>query len=346
MSSPTLKDRCDSFKSIHVDKSSNLKEEIEKLPPELKDLWRKRQFAKFLKNVENDLAAKENEGERRHAKDLSEIILPFLLELGCSFDNNVHKLIISCYLKVTADSAEQRLSIARSCNRYVDSVLSRERLELVPDVAEILAFSVQELIPLSEEQTFKVEEEMRLEFQKQIGSHISRVSKCKYALQEIALKFMDKLYIYPLDSTFPELPGVYFIYHVGKIQLYEESQVFPSARYPVYVGMSKDNIARRLRDHHKKIEDTKKRTLRRQQNETEGVKLELTDFVVRFMIVDVAHYAPCIEGMLIEYFNPVWNSEAMKFSFGSGDRLGNLWYEFHNRRDPKTIENVLSYLKI
>ena len=33
---------------------------------------------------------------------------------------------------------------------------------------------------------------------------------------------MDKLYIYPLDNTtLPERPGVYFIYHVGKTQLYE-----------------------------------------------------------------------------------------------------------------------------
>ena len=95
--------------------------------------------------------------------------------------------------------------------------------------------------------------------------------------------------------------------------------------------MSQTNIADRLRDHRGKIK--------------KASKLELTDFVVRFMIVDIEHYIPCIEGMLIEYFNPAWNSQATKLSFGS-NRAENLWNKFHIEEDRETIKNVLRDLKI
>ena len=86
-----------------------------------------------------------------------------------------------------------------------------------------------------EDQTLKVEEELRKQTDLSVSS---RFFGHKYVLQQIALNFMDKLYIYPLDNTtLPERPGVYFIYHVGKTQLYERSQVAPSTRYPVYVGI-------------------------------------------------------------------------------------------------------------
>ena len=160
-------------------------------------------------------------------------------------------------------------------------------------------------------------------------------------LQRTALNFLEQLYNYPLGSTFPRRPGVYFIYHVGKTQLYEGSQVFPSTSYPVCVGMSRTNIANRLRDHCRKI----KRASNPEQL-TEGGKLELTDFMVRFMTVDNKYYAPSIELMLIEYFSPVWNSETMAFSFGNANDDQNLWYRFHMDKDTETIENVLSDLKI
>lgn len=366
MSSPNLTDRCDSFKSTHVGKSSSLEEEIETLPEKMKRFWLRRQFVQFLQTFRRHLSCFPKNGKTLAARRLVKIIittLPFLSEFGFSFDKDVHHWIISCYKKCLNIltgfvDIELQQSLARSCNRYVDNVLSTGRLGLVSDVeyiaenivlvGKLLAFSAEELIKLSEDQTFKVEEKLRLEFQKQSDLSVSRFSGHRYVLQRIALEFMDKLYIYPLEDTkFPQLPGVYFIYHVGRKQLYKGSQVFPSTRYPVYVGKSETSIANRLRDHRQKIKSANESVQSTDgQQRTEVVKLELTDFVVRFMIVDIEYYAPCIERMLIEYFSPVWNKEAMKFSFGSGDCPGNLWHEFHHRRDPKTIENVLRYLKI
>ena len=111
-----------------------------------------------------------------------------------------------------------------------------------------------------------------------------------------ALQLMDKLYIYPMDPEilkFLKRPGVYFIYYVGETDLYEGSQVSPSTHYPVYVGQSKNNIGNRLRVHYKKIEEAK--------------NLHLTDFVVRFMILNNEYQPLTIEKRLIEDFSPVWN---------------------------------------
>ena len=76
------------------------------------------------------------------------------------------------------------------------------------------------------------------------------------------------------------------------------------------------------------------------------MKLELSDFVVRLMNVDIHHYVPCIESMLIEYFSPVWNKQVMAFSFGNAKDEENLWHKFHISKKRDTIENVLRYLKI
>ena len=349
MTSPKQKvqDRYVSFKSIHVGKFNNLEEEIKKLPDELKDDWNNRKFKEFLEKVKRIIK------RRRLQHDEINATLPFLPELGYSFDHNIHSEIYECYSKLldlckegrfsTAESVQQRL--ASSINRYVDNILCTEREKICPDITRLLTF----LSKNCKEQTLKVEEEMRLNFQKQKDLSVSsRFYRPKYVLQQIALNFMDKLYIYPLDSTtFPERPGVYFIYHVGKTQLYEGSQVSPSTRYPVYVGMSRWSIADRLRKHLGKIEIASKPKQSTESQQTEGVKLELSDFMVRFMIVDIEHYVPSIEGMMIEYFSPVWNSEAMAFSFGNAKKDSeNLWYKFHNDKDQKTIDNVLGDLKI
>lgn len=199
-----------------------------------------------------------------------------------------------------------------------------------------------------EEHTLKVEEELLLTNSE--GQRFDRSSFFgqKYVLQRIALAFLENsCRIYSLGSQeFPEHPGVYLIYHVGEIQLYEGSQISPSTRYPVYVGMSETTIAARLEEHC--------RIIKKGEQLTET--LEMTDFVVRFMIVDNKYYARPIEGMLIEYFNPVWNSETrtMRFSFGSvktNPRRGdpgadNVWYKYHILKDLDTIEDVLDKLKI
>ncbi|KAJ7376069.1 hypothetical protein OS493_037178 [Desmophyllum pertusum] len=109
------------------------------------------------------------------------------------------------------------------------SNLTEEKVGLVPNqfIKYLGELSDNEI----KEQTFKVEEELRLEFQKKSGS---RNSGYICVLQRIVLEFM--------DNEFPERPGVYFIYYVGKTKLYEGSQVSTSNDNPVYVGQSKKSI--------------------------------------------------------------------------------------------------------
>ena len=305
---------CESFKSIEVGKLNNLEKEIGKLRDgKLKDHWNKRKYKEFLERFKCIIEGKK-------LLTVIDKTLPFLPELGYSFDLNVHKGICECYSKLLDLYEKDRLFhsragsakriLPRSINRYVDNVLCTKREKICPDIQRLLMFLSKNDC---EEQTLKVEEELCLIFQKQKGFPVSRVFRTKYVLQQIALNFMDKLYVYPLASKFPKRPGVYFIYHVGKTQLYEGSQVSPSTRNPVYVGMSQTSIADRLRDHLRKVNLTsagKKKSTASQQTEgkkirkiktsagkkkstasqqTKGMKLELTDFVVRFMIVQGCH---------------------------------------------------------
>ena len=345
----------EAFKNTLVGKSCNLKKKIEKLPEELRKLWINREFISFLDKFKDIISIVPNDKRQRKAisTDIQEKItpvLPFLPELGYSFDNEVHKRMHARYkhlLKLCDgpkhSSGELRREVASSSNKYLVNILCPKRKKFCTD-----DFFKQHLTFISgrwEEQTLKVEKQFKS--QKQSDLSVSRFYGHKYNLQQIALDFLDQSYIYPLNyTTFPPLPGVYFIYHVGETQLYEGSQISPSTDYPVYVGMSRKSIADRLRDHRGKIEKASKTEQLTKTQQTELVKLKMTDFVVRFMIVDIQHYAPSIEGMLIEYFSPVWNSQTTPFAFGSGDRRGNLWHEVHINKDPKTIENVLRALKI
>ena len=362
----------EAFKSSLVGKSCNLKDEIEKLPEELRKRWIDREFRSFLVKFK-DIISNVLTDERRMTGIFADIqhkinlVLPFLSQLGYSFDNEVHKRIHECYDELSKLCSDlERLPgefprrVASSSNKYLVNILCPERKIFCTD-----DFMKQHLKFISgrwEEQTLKVEMEFKSHEQRDLS--VSRFYGHEYDLQQIALDFLGKSYIHPLnDTTFPPLPGVYLIYHVGKTQLYEGSQVSPSTRYPVYVGMSQTNIANDLEDHRQNIEKASEpeQSAESQETDKEGekekertergsrrevVKLELIDFVVRFMIVDIEHYAHSIEGILIEHFNPVWNRQTMAFSFGNAKDSGNLWYKFHISKDPKTIENVLRDLKI
>ena len=243
----------EAFKNYLVGKSCNLKEEIEKLPGELRKLWIDREFKSFLEKFQ-DIST-------RRKKVISTKVLPFLPELGRSFDNEVHKRILACYKDLSKLWKDQeRLSgelprmVASSSNKYLVNILCRERKIFCTN--DVMEQHLKFVSRLWEEQTLKVEEELRREFQTQSDSSVPDFFGHKYVLQQIALNFMGKLYIYPLfGSEFPKHPGVYFIYDVGKTQLYEGSPVFPSTRHPVYVGMSTKNIAKRLEGHRKNIKD-------------------------------------------------------------------------------------------
>lgn len=83
MSSPNLTDRCDSFKSTHVGKSSSLEEEIETLPEKMKRFWLRRQFIQFLQTFRRYLSCFPKNGKTLAARRLRVKIiittLPFFI---------------------------------------------------------------------------------------------------------------------------------------------------------------------------------------------------------------------------------------------------------------------------
>ena len=157
----------------------------------------------------------------------------------------------------------------------------------------------------------------------------------KYMLLEISVKFVEKLPLFPLpgsgdiDKRF-QYPGIYLIYYVGAKSLYK-GLVSSSKDQPIYVGMSTVSAFTRLNIHRGRLEKAK--------------DLQVQDFKVRFMSLDIEHYAPCIEGMLIEYYSPLWNDTAVKLSFGNANDESNNWYKYHVNKDDKTIENIVENVK-
>ena len=366
MAEPDLTKLSTAFESLRVDNDDKLHEELEELPEELRHLRNERNFQQFLREF-NTILEKLNRPGNSVAEKGTEIsklnaILPFLSELGKSFDPKIHQQLNACYFSCEKYLAKEKngtlqrrsrsrnesqrrehlaslcntleRGLASSCNRYIINVLCTERMEFAPSdcIGRYLNISKHLLSePELKKQTLNVEDTLT-EFRKPEGASSGRG---KYILQGISLEFMNKLYIYPLDSqmsTFPKRPGVYFIYYVGKTrELYQGSQVFSSTDLPVYIGKSETSICIRLIDHHGKIKKAK--------------DLNLSDFVVRFMIVDIKYYAPCIEGMLIEHFNPVWNSEAVGFSFGNGNSADNTWNKYHIQQLERTINTMLARLR-
>lgn len=150
-------------------------------------------------------------------------------------------------------------------------------------------------------------------------------------LFEAAAEFESTLKIwFKLDGKFRKLPGVYFLYYIGDHELYTGRGIFGSQNVPLYIGMSTSNISARLKDHHAKI--------------VVAEDLDVADFAVKVMFVDNRHYAPCIEGMFIEHFAPIWNKETLGICFGAGEN--SLWKKVHVDKDPESIGIVLERLKI
>lgn len=156
-------------KSSLVGESCNLKDEIEKLPEELRKLWIDKKFTTFLDKFK-DIISTDVPQYSIHP------VLPFLSELGNSSDDEVHERIHKCYKELSkicngleSLSGELSRSVASSSNKYLKNILCSERKRFCTD-----DFMKQHLTFISdkwEEQTFKVEEEMRLEFQKQKEAH-------------------------------------------------------------------------------------------------------------------------------------------------------------------------------
>ena len=154
-------------------------------------------------------------------------------------------------------------------------------------------------------------------------------------LQEIAVEFARRLPISSFATSINYLtrgpyPGVYLIYYVGETSLYR-TLVNGSRDRPIYIGMSETDILDRLKDHRKKVEDAK--------------DLELRNFAVRFLIVDIKYYAPAIEGALIEFYNPLWNDKKVKFNFGNANKNNNNWKKYHVIQNESTIAEMIKLVR-
>ena len=330
------------FPSKHKDRRDEVLRAEEKLPTDLQQLLSNGDYKQFLEEALSEFASNLK---------LSKCLLAICPVLGLSNEKEVHKLVQQ-FFSVNCDDQEIR-DITGSRYAYVTNT---KFIELLPDdwlgkcgedVEEILEKKRQakteeetSLAELKEclrelrdnhyvcdvaKLTFKVESELKRKLQDtpelQEGSLLFKAAKTFLSSIEIWLK---------LDGHFPTLPGVYFLYYIGKKDLYPGSFVIGSRRFPVYVGMSTSKISSRLADHHAKIGTAK--------------DLDVADFAVKVMFVDIRHYAPCIEGMFIEHFDPVWNSETLRISFGSGG--SSLWRKYHVDEDRDVSKEMKKKLNI
>ncbi|PFX22791.1 putative RNA-directed DNA polymerase from transposon BS [Stylophora pistillata] len=226
---------------------------------------------------------------------------------------------------------------AMSCNRYLSRILCTDVMNFpnnsIPQCLNRCEILLRRRLKKHE---LRVEDNLRRCNKFETGTESPSPSvddEDNSVLQRISVDFMETSYIYPLGSStnwYPKLPGVYSIYYVGKKPLYE-GLVKPSIAEPIYVGMSKTSISVRLKDHLGKINRAK--------------DLKVRDFIVRFMTVDNKHYAPCIEGMLIEHFNPIWNSETVGISFGNAGSRESDWNKYHIQKIPWTRRHMPNKLR-
>ena len=184
--------------------------------------------------------------------------------------------------------------------------------ELPRELQEASKAAVEVALPSPRELTLNVEDALR--------QRRNENDKYTCTLQGVAVEFVENLSILPLTTCsdylgkYPSFPGVYLIYYIGETSLYEDL-VRPSRDQPIYVGKSNNDILNQLNDHRRKV--------------VRADDLEVTDFVVRFMILDIKTYVASIEASLIEYYNPLWNSKTVKFYFGNAKDPKNNWHTYH-----------------
>lgn len=324
------------FKSCFV--SGNMekykKKAVKKLPADLKELWSKGEYKSFLINALQKVAINIK---------LSTCLMKVCPTFGFSNEREVHDLVQDFY------DGYSYVEDVDSRRAYIHNVQSQGRFEFLLDwedecdpkfkeqIEAEKAFEKKLLANLKErlrgrckkshlvKLTFMVESEFKIKCQEtpepQDGSLLLNAAK----------EFQSRIQIwFKLDGIFPNCAGVYFLYYIGEHELYKNSGIFGSQYDPVYIGMSTSKISVRLKDHHAKIKEAK--------------DLHVTDFAVKVMFVDNKHYAPCLEGMFIEHFHPIWNKETLAICFGAGEN--SLWKKIHVDQDPNSISDVLEQLKL
>lgn len=314
---------------------------------QLKDDWRKciekEDYSTFMQNVKDYLSGNWDDATltfNDQAERMVQILLHVIPQLAYSQDRDLHKTIQDFYYEYEVgreDMLESRMN-------YVLNTLGHKSSKCVPYdwIIEIDPDHETEHKSDSNEEReriFNVRDALskfdvlnetrhllRVEF-----SLITQNQTQSITLDQLGFNFLAESTLYKLKSSFPKKPGVYALYYLGDSSLYK--CVHASDLTPVYIGQSTTSIHSRLTNHLQKIGASK--------------DLKTKHFGVRFVVVDVRHYAPCIEGMLIDYLNPIWNRETVGFNFGGVKlpksdqaKVTNIWYKYHVLQDDNTIKKV------
>ena len=309
---------------------------MEELPEGLRELWNEQRFEEFLKNVHKllkDLKLSTNDKEREALKATVEFALHSLPELSKNKNRQIHKYILGIYS--LCENFESTRTLAESCNEYVRNVICTEIMQYTTFA------SIQSCLEISE-RVFKAHgiEKEKLKVEEELSKRILKQNKgdgYDAHVQEMAVELLKKSPIFPITicesyRARDYFPGVYLIYYIGETSLYG-NLVSHSQVQPIYVGESKNNIFERLRTHCRRLEEAK--------------DLKKTDFIVRFIIVDINYFASCIEGALLGFYSPLWNDKKAKLNFGNASEPNNNWNKYHialvNHEIEEIITNVRSY---
>ena len=291
--------------------------------------WNKQKSEKFLNNIHRiskDLASKASKASKastasrkkeKASKAKVKADLPSLQKCWEHKDSEIHQKIQEIYS--WCEVFESNETLTTSCNTYVRTVLSDSKLLKSAGFVPILSCldiskRISIKLGIKKGKMIHVEEEIHKEFKRR-----KKDDKFESTLQKVAVTFVEKLNIFPIitredyPGEHPHFAGVYLIYYVGQTSLY--GKLAGSSQVPIYVGKSNNDILDRLFDHRRKIVGAK--------------DLEVTDFVVRFMTLDIENYASSIEEMLIDHYDPLWNNKTVKFSFGNAKDPDNNWYAYH-----------------
>lgn len=311
---------------------------MEELAEELRELWKEQKFVDFLKKVHEllkYLKRSNNDEEIKASKATVEFTLHLLPELSKNINRSIHNYIQEIYS--LCKIFEPTRALAKSCNEYVRNVFCTEirKRATVSGIRRCLEISTSAFIALHiEREKLKVEDEVC----KQHGKR-NKDDGYNCTLQKVAVEFQKKSPIFPITIckdryTRDCFPGVYLIYYIGETSLYRKL-ISHSQVQPIYVGESKNNIFERLRKHCRILELAK--------------DLREKDFIVRFIIIDhdLRHYAPGIEGFLLDFYSPLWNDKTAKLNFGNAKDPKNNWNKYHiglvEHEREEIITNVRSY---
>lgn len=305
-----------------------------RLPADLKELFFNGKRKVFLKKALQIFASNF---------ELLDCLLEICPTFAFSKDKNVHELVQQFFYDYAYENVDDFID-----SRYIYICQVEDTRFLPEDWVDEYHSDLEEII----EQSKAVEAGSLADLKKQLrGNDVLHVKNLTFKVEskfkkkcqetsepqngsllfEAAAEFESTLKIwFKLDGKFRKLPGVYFLYYIGDDELYTGSGIIGSQNDPLYIGMSISDISARLKDHHAKIMAAK--------------DLDVVDFAVKVMFVDNRHYAPCIEGMFIEHFAPIWNKETLGICFGAG--ANSLWKKVHVDKAPESIGIVLEQLKI